>query len=219
LNVRLGAFEHPAWIPRRPGAAVAALALNAGLGAALILSFRTPIVLESRDVDSTLIWLPETVSRPKPAETRHSDTQRSRANHARASAETLSPITPSVAPISTTPSRAPVDWWNEAERVVKERTHAAPTLPDSGRIDLHIGSRADAPAHYAGESYQDESGAKIVWVSDKCYIESDPPLPGTPTAFEHARLTRTYCPGNYNAPRGDLFKDLPAYQKYQRGVP
>jgi hypothetical protein len=107
-------------------------------------------------------------------------------------------------------------------RVVKERTHAAPTLPESGRIDLHIGSPGEAPAHHAGESYRDELGATIVWVSDKCYIESDPPLPGTPPALQGARVTRTVCPGISNEPRGDLFKDLPAYrnnQKYRPDVP
>jgi hypothetical protein len=144
LGVRPGAFEFPAWIPRR---------------------------------------LPETVSRPKPAVPRHSNSPRTTASHAQASAETISPMAPSVAPISITRPRAPVAWWREAVRVVKERTHAAPTLPESGRIDLHIGSPGEAPAHHAGESYRDELGATIVWVSDKCYIESDPPLPGTPPAL------------------------------------
>ena len=213
MSVRLGAFESPAWLPRRPGAAAAALALNAALGAALIVCFRMPIPLDSTDAIAKLIWLPETLSPPKPAEPRHSNNPRTRTNHARASTEKLSPVTPSTAPISTTRPRGPVDWWTEAERVVKERTHAALTLPD-GRIDLHIGPRENAPAHYAGESYHDETGAKIVWVSDKCYIESDPPLPGTPPVFERARLTRTVCPGNSNQARGDLFKDLPEYRKY-----
>ena len=214
MSVRLGAFESPAWLPRRPGAAAAALALNVGLGAALVLCFRMPHSLESREFVSTLIWLPETASRPKPAEPRRSNHSRTTASQARASTDSLSPIAPSVAPISITP-RAPVDWWKEGERVVKERTPAAPMLPDSGRIDLHVGPPAEAPAHHAGESSRDELGGKIVWVSDKCYIESDPPLPGTPPAFEGARVTRTVCPGNWSEPRGDLFKELPAYRRHR----
>ena len=214
MSVRLGAFESPAWLPRRPGAAAAALALNVGLGAALVLCFRMPHSLESREFVSTLIWLPEMVSRPKPAEPRRSNSPPTTASHARASTETLAPIVPSVAPISITP-RAPVDWWEEGERVVKERTRAAPMLPDSDGIDLHVGPSGQAPARHAGESYRDELGGKIVWVSDKCFIESDPPPPGTPPALAGARVTRTVCPGNSSEPRGDLFKELRAYRRHR----
>ncbi|HXS27460.1 MAG TPA: hypothetical protein VN730_07340 [Steroidobacteraceae bacterium] len=212
MSPRTGALESPAWMPRRPGAAAAALALNVALGIALILSFRTSPAPISGEVVSRLIWLPAPAARPKRPNPPKSKRPPSVASRSRARAETLSPIMPSVAPIAGT--RAPVDWWGEAERVVRERSRAATDRPDDGRIDLHLESRSEAPAHYAGESYRDELGNKIVWVSEKCYIESDPPPLGTPPAFEHATSTRTVCPGNSNTPRGDLFKDLPEYRKY-----
>lgn len=199
-------------MPRRPGAAAAALALNVALGIALVLSFHTSRAPVSGEVVSRLIWLPAPDARPKRPSRPKSNRPNSVASRSRARAETLSPIVPSVAPIAGT--RAPVDWWGEAERVIRERSRAATDRPDDRRIDLHLGSGSEAPAHYAGESYRDELGNKIVWVSEKCYLESDPPPPGTPAAFEHATSTRTVCPGDSNAPRGDLFKDLPEYRKY-----
>ncbi len=207
MSVRLGALEPPAWIPRRLGAAAAALALNAGLGTALILCFRIPIASDSREAVAALMWIAEPASRLKRAEPRES-----RASDVRPSEQASSAVAPSVAPTSV--PRAPVDWWKEGERVVKERTRVAPALPDSGRTDLHIESLGDAPVHYAGESSRDESGAKIVWVSDKCYIESDPPILGRPPGLEGGTVTRTVCPGDSNVARGDLFEHLPAYRKF-----
>ncbi|MGH8217508.1 MAG: hypothetical protein ACREUT_02905 [Steroidobacteraceae bacterium] len=210
------AFESSVWMPRRPGAAAAALALNVALGLALFLSFRIQGALDSSDSVSTLIWLPLPAARPERAKPRELKRPRALPRNPRASVESLAPIMPSTAPIAAPRARAPVDWWAEAERVVRDRLRSAEQASaPSGRIDLHIGSRVDAPAHYAGESYRDELGGKIVWVSGKCYIESDPPLPGTPPVLAATRGTRTVCPGASSAPRGDLFKDLPAYRKYR----
>ncbi len=67
-------------------------------------------------------------------------------------------------------------------------------------------------AYYAGEQYQLETGQQIAWVSDKCYIIIDPPDPFTPNAFAHHAQARMGCSGA-SAPRGDLFKQSPTYQK------
>lgn len=218
--IRPLAFESPVWMPRRPGAAAVALALNAALGLALYLSFRTPGALDSSDSVSTLIWLPLHAPRPEQTKPRELKMRRTMARRPRASVESLSPLVPSTAPIAAPVARAPVDWWAEAERVVRDRLRDAEraSVP-SGRIDLHLDPRRDAPAHHAGESYRDEFGDKVVWVSDKCYMVSAPPLPGMPPTLAAARGTRTVCPGDSSAPRGDLFKDLPAYRKYHPEVP
>jgi len=215
----LGTFELPWWLPRRPGAAAATLALNAGLGLVLFLCFRMPEVLDTNDSVSTLLWLTTAASPPKPPQARRTKTLSSRTSTPRTSVEALAPIEPSAAAMSVAPAGAPIDWWKEGERVVRERTRAAAPPVQDGRIDLHIESSRDAPAHHAGESYRDEYGDAVVWVSEKCYIESAPPLPGTPPVFAAARTTRTVCPGASNAPRGDLFKDVPAYRKYHPDPP
>lgn len=64
--------------------------------------------------------------------------------------------------------------------------------------------------HYAGEEYTDSTGSHLVWISDSCYIISDPPLPGIPRGLN---FSRTNCV-DYAKPPGELFKDLPAYKKY-----
>lgn len=218
--IRPLAFESPVWMPRRPGAAAVAVALNAALGLALYLSFRVPGALDSRDSVSTLIWLPLPAPRPERTKPRESKLPRAVTRTPHASAAALSPISPSTAPIAAPPARPPVDWWAEAEHVVRERLQAAEGVSTPpGRIDLHIGPRRDAPAHQAGESYRDEFGDKVVWVSDRCYIVSALPLPGTPPALAAAIGTRTVCPGDSSTPRGGLFKDLPAYRKHQPEVP
>ena len=206
-------------MPRRPGAAAAALALNAGLGLVLFLCFRMPGALDTNDSASTLIWLPAAVPPPKSSQARRAKTPRSRTSTPNASVEALAPVEPSAAPISVAPAGAPIDWWKEGERVVRDRTRAAAPAAPEGRIDLHGDAQREAPAHYAGESYRDEFGDSVVWVNEKCYIESAPPLPGTPPVFAAARITRTVCPGASSVPRGDLFKDLPAYRKSHPDTP
>ena len=81
-------------MPRRPGAAVAALALNAGIGAALILCFRMPVAPDSRVAVAKLIWMPEPAWRPKRTEPRESRTTRSMASKVGRSATVLSPVVP-----------------------------------------------------------------------------------------------------------------------------
>jgi len=189
-------------------AAAAALALNAAIGLALFLCFRMPVARDTGDATSMLIWLPSPTLAPKRSELRRAKTPRPATSSPR-SAEALSPVKPSVAPISVAPARAPIDWWGDAERVVEDRARdAALAVPDD-RIDMHVALPRDAPAHQVGESYQDESGDKIVWVSEKCYIESQPALPGTPPAF---------AAGGSAAVQADSFKD-PAYRRSHPDLP
>lgn len=54
----------------------------------------------------------------------------------------------------------------------------------------------------------------MVWVSDRCFIASDPAPLGQPDILARAAASRTVCKGDPGWSRPDLFKDLPAYQKY-----
>ena len=52
-------------------------------------------------------------------------------------------------------------------------------------------------------------------MSARCrYIASSPPSPGTPDVIARAVPARLACPGDPGWSRPDLFKDLPAYQRY-----
>src|SRR5665213_3104454 len=68
------------------------------------------------------------------------------------------------------------------------------------------------PVHHAGEQYTLRTGELVVWVSDRCFVVSEPPALGTPNAFAHLAIPHTQCTGS-PGPRSDLLKDLPAYQK------
>jgi hypothetical protein len=80
------------------------------------------------------------------------------------------------------------------------------------RADSDLEPAPAEPAHRRGEQYRTATGETVVWVSDFCYVVSED-RPGTPQALARARPARTVCPRGREA-RGDLFKDLPAYQKY-----
>jgi len=107
-----------------------------------------------------------------------------------------------------------VDWAAEARRAAAALT-SPPQLREFGRIpqiDSEIGPHT-APAHVAGEQYRDEDGTWIVWVGPHCFIVSELPPLGLPDILARSLPTRRGCEGAQES-RGDLFKDLPAYQKY-----
>jgi hypothetical protein len=163
---------------------------------------------------TTLFFIPaEVVQRPPPAKVKP-----------KSPSAIASPLVPlrapeALSPITITPSasasapQSNVDWMSElrntAADAIKDRTGPgkptddAPSTPDS---------LWPAPLHHAGEQYTLETGELVVWVSDSCYMVSEPPLAGTPNAFAHLALTHTQCTGG-PGPRSDLFKDLQAYKK------
>jgi hypothetical protein len=107
-----------------------------------------------------------------------------------------------------------VDWGAEAGRAA-----TAMTEPMKFREFGHHGRAESAPqsrtpAHQAGEQYRVEAGEWIVWVSDRCYIVSGVPPLGVADVIARSIPTHTVCQGD-SATRGDLFQELPAYQKYQ----
>jgi hypothetical protein len=106
-----------------------------------------------------------------------------------------------------------IDWVAEARRAAAAVTGAR-KVREFGRNPADSGpAPLRSPAHQAGEQYRTEDGAWIVWVSDRCYIVSEVPPLGLPQVLARSIPTRTVCPGD-SEPRGDLFKDLPAYKKY-----
>jgi hypothetical protein len=129
------------------------------------------------------------------------------------------PITPpSSAPASAgvqSDAQPPIDWDEEAAREADALSGNAITLPQSSaKTPLRPAPNpfAPPPIHHAGDSDTNESGETVVWISDKCYQVSGNMLT-VPDVMAHARLPRTLCTGSSNEPRGDLFKDLPAYKK------
>lgn len=114
-----------------------------------------------------------------------------------------------------------VDWWSEARRVVHDIAAAQATGAAAGSARESQASSGSAggiwsepPAHHAGEQYRTETGERIYWVSDRCYLVSEPPASAVADFLTVPRAPRTVCPGSSDTARGDLFKSLPAYGRF-----
>jgi hypothetical protein len=185
----------------------AVVALHAGLVITLTLALRTQARRSTADdFVSALIFLstpvPPTSSSRRPA----------RASTAAAPAEQAAAPLPGIS--EPADAGTSIDWDTEARRASTAVT-GAQKFREFGQIpkaDVARDLRAP-PAHVAGEQYRDEDGTWIVWVSPHCFSVSELPPLGMPDILARSLPTRTGCEGSPE-PRGDLFKDLPAYQKY-----
>lgn len=139
---------------------------------------------------------------------------------------TAAPLAPLVEPI-TVAAPAPllidggapsIDWSAAARQAaaaaLKSRKRISFGFPPGGTsaITLAVPS-AHTPAHYAGESDRTAAGEHIEWTSDRCYVASDPPVPGEPDFLKKARVSRGGCLPPDGPDPAELFKSLPAYKK------
>jgi hypothetical protein len=132
----------------------------------------------------------------------------------------VAPITlPPPAPTITVPNGPAIDW-NAAARsaavaVLGRRKRKTFGFPPGGKSAITLGVPSPAtPAHYAGESDRTPDGEVTEWVSERCYVVSDPTLPGEPDFLKNARVTRGGCLPPPGPDPGELFKSLRAYKKY-----
>ena len=200
------------WGLRRGIAFAAVVTLHAGLVITLTVAFRTPTSpSSSTEFISALIFLS---ARPPPATS--SNPRRPQVAHKTSPAAPLEPPTPLPAAINfPLGADTVIDWAAEARRAAAGVT-GAHNVREFGRTpgagSGHAPQRS-SPAHAAGEQYRTADGAWIVWVSDRCYIVSEVPPLGLPQVLARSIPARRVCQGD-SEPRGDLFKDLPAYRKY-----
>jgi hypothetical protein len=199
-----------------PGRAVASgVVVAAHAGVLLILSIalerRTRPSLPAGSV-STLILLAVPSLAPAPRDRRR-----------RGAIEESAPIEPLALPPIPPPdielpggAHAPIDWLAEAGRAAQAAT-TAPHTRSFGEIPQApswLGSPRSAPEHRAGEQYRLETGEWIVWVTDRCYIVSEPQPLAMPDVFARSLGTPITCQAPPGPPPGELFKGLPAYKKY-----
>lgn len=204
------------WGLRRGVAFAAVVALHAGLVLTLTVALRTPTRPSSpTDFISALIFL----SAPALPAASANRRRREVASEILRPAPVEQPETP--LPQISFPGSADtsIDWSAEARRAAVAVT-TVPKVREFGRIPKTgsvEGPPHRAPAHTAGEQYRGRDGEWIVWVSDRCYIVSGVPPLGLPDVLARSFPTRTVCQGD-SGPRSDLFKDLPAYRKYQPSI-
>lgn len=200
------------WGLRRGVAFAAVVGLHAGLVITLTAAFRNPTSPSaSTEFIGALIFL----SAPLPP-VASSNRRRPQV------ADEPSPVEPVEPPTTPPPvisfplgADTAIDWVAEARRAAAGvmGAHNVRKFGEIPKADSGQGPPRSPPAHQAGEQYRGEYGEWIVWVSDRCYIISDTPTLGLPEVLARSIPTRTVCQGD-SEPRGDLFKDLPAYKKY-----
>jgi len=193
----------------RAAACAAVIALHAGLLITLGVALRTADRRSpAAELISTLILLPAPPVRSPPAAK-----QRPTFLGEQIPLDSVEPPTlpPPETPLPITPGTS-VDWAAEAGRAAAAVTEAK-KFREFGHRSAQSGSQPRTPAHQAGEQYRLETGEWVVWVSDRCYIVSGAPPLGMPDVIARSIPAHTVCRDD-SAAQGELFKDLPAYQKY-----
>jgi hypothetical protein len=136
-------------------------------------------------------------------------------------------VTPRVQPITLipafalmSPARHAIDWNASAKSAVatalKPQKRVTFGFPTAISPIMRGALVPDSSGHHAGDSYTIPGGEEVVWVSDQCYVASDPPVLWEPDIFKRAAITHTVCVPPSGPPAGELFKSLPAYKKYHR---
>lgn len=141
--------------------------------------------------------------------------------------ESSAPIAPIVKPITlvpparivTSPGGAAVDWSDAAKQaagaILARPERRSFGFPPGGKSAITLGVWSlSSPAHHAGESDRSITGEDIEWTSDRCYVISDPPVPGEPDMLARHRVTHSGCLPAAGPDPGELFKSLRAYRKY-----
>ena len=193
------------WSLRRSTALIAVIVLHAGL-LTLLVTLRTSTRPAPGGFVSTFIALPQPSSAPQRRERLPETPQLA----------PMPPVEPLIAPpaqISPPGNAGPsIDWNEQAQRAAAAvaEPRAYRQFSHTPKVDAVTGRR---PAHEAGEQYRLDDGKWVVWVSERCYIVSGVPPLGLPDVLARSIPTTTVCQDD-SPPPGELFKDLPAYQKY-----
>lgn len=203
-------MEGPSTRSLRRAIAFAVVAGLHGLAITVLALRNRPPLSSSDDFVSTVI-LPSALPAPAGPSTQL---------HFRPSgdASPLAAVEPAIAsPAEVSPSDDAgigVDWDLEAQQAAAAVTltpNARAFGTSTGLESASVGAQLP-PGHVPGEQYRTTDGTWVVWVSDRCYLVSEVPPIGLPEALARSIPTRTVCQGDAD-PRGDLFKDLPAYEK------
>jgi hypothetical protein len=95
------------------------------------------------------------------------------------------------------PSGPAIDWNAEANRSVAKILEPVRRIsfgfPSGGQSAITLGVPSPSSPHYRGESYRAEGGEQIYWLSDHCYMASDPPSLFEPDFLKNARVSRIGC--------------------------
>lgn len=95
------------------------------------------------------------------------------------------------------PSAPTIDWKAEVSQsvavILQPSKRISFGFPAGGKSAITLGVPSASSPHYAGESYRSEGGEQIYWVSDHCYMVSDPPSLFEPDFLKNASVSRIGC--------------------------
>lgn len=170
------------------------------------------IVTLGEDVVRTDISVPVPAPRPEPEEeppTTRAQVREAQTAHARPEPITVEPADEEAAPW--------IDWQASAERAAQSVTQPSP-YRQFGRPDVMPRGPVRSPStgRVIGETYTDDvTGEVRRWVSEDCYqVVKNAPAAGVQDDFARKLPSRVMCSLKSRKPRGDLFKDLPAYKRH-----
>jgi len=117
-----------------------------------------------------------------------------------------------VVPAAAPPGRS-VDWDQEAHIVAAERAHQEPPapIPQFKSEQAPKSAFPPPPTHHRGDE-EPVPGGTAVYVSEDCY-QVAPAIPVVQDALHNGMPLQIYCNSQSKKPRGDLFDQLPAYQR------
>ena len=199
------------WGRSRYAALLGVLALHVAVLTGLIIAAKTHLPKEPAVIPIELRVIP-----PNPAPTTPPpQTLAERRKKVSAAPVPLPPeALTAITPDSTSEIAGPaIDWSQEAHDVAAKIAKGSPDLEATQRPALSNSPFATPSAHHKGEQIPTADGRWMVFVSEDCYQLSKG-ITHITNATNTGVAIQTYCNRKSKEPRGDLFKQLPAYEKH-----
>lgn len=119
------------------------------------------------------------------------------------------------------PAASIIDWTRAARAavhaVLKHRKTVSFGFPAAARGFRRLHSPSELPG--PGDSYRTQTGRTVHWFSHNCYVASNPPPIDASQLVLQAQTSVVSCRGKGSSagpPQDNLFRNLPAYKRYQK---
>lgn len=203
--------EQQGWERSRYAVLLGVLTLHVAVLTGLVLAAKTRLHATPAATPIELLVLPQNVAPTAPPTPTSPDRRKK---------VTAAPLPPppdaltAIAPNSTSDVAGPqMDWSQEAHDVAANIARSAPALEETRPSILSNSPFAAPPPHHRGEQIPTADGRWMVFVSEDCYQLSKD-ITHITNATNTGVAIQIYCNRRSKEPRGDLFKQLPAYKKY-----
>ena len=199
------------WKRCRYASWAAVLTLHIAVLTALFLAPKTRIATPTAMAPTELLTLPRSVRRQEPVPPPSLVTP-----DLQVRPQPLAPMTPSdaITELLAGDRNAPgtiIDWEQEAHDAARRYAEHGKNDPTAAEPMATSPFRQAAP-HHKGEQIPTAEGRSMVFVSENCYQFSKE-VGYIENKTNMGKKIQIYCNRRSKAPRGDLFKQLPAYKR------